>query len=80
MGRKAEERERRRERNRKILKGAWCSLGVVFFFDLLVLFIALLSFNAEVVIYTFFAAILMFPPLIWLAGENMDGPSCWPFF
>lgn len=80
MGRKAEERERRREKNKKVLKYLWCAFGVALFFDLLVLFIAVLSYDAEVVKYSFFAAIIIAAPTTWLAAENMDGPSFWPFF
>lgn len=80
MGRKAEERENRRERNRKFLSVAWQAVGVVMFFDLLVLFIALLSYDATVVKYTLLLAAVLLPFSIELFIRNMDGPSSWPFF
>ncbi len=80
MGRKAEERERRRERNKKIMKGVWCALAAILLIDLLVLFVALLSHDAKTALYAFLIAIVILPLDIELAIRNMDGPSFWPFF
>ena len=80
MGRKAEERENRRERIRKSLNVAWQVVGVIMFFDLLVLFIALLSDDATVVKHTLLFAAVLLPFSIELFIRNMDGPSSWPFF
>lgn len=80
MGRKAEERERRMERNKKIMRGAWYVSGAALFLDLLVLFIALLSYDAKAVAWSLLVAIVILPINIELAVRNMDGPSFWPFF
>ncbi len=80
MGKKAEARERRKEKNREILKVTWCALGVALFFDMLILFIDLLSSAWTVAAYAFLAACVILPINICLAVENMDGPSFWPFF
>ena len=80
MGRKAEERENRRERNRKFLKAAWQAVGIIMLFDLLMLFTALLSYDATVVKYTLLFAAVLLPLNIELFTRNMDAPSSWPFF
>ncbi len=80
MGRKAEARERRRERNKKIMRDVWYALGAILLLDLLVLFVALLSYDAKTVLYTFLIAMVILPLNIELAVRNMDGPSFWPFF
>ena len=45
MRRKAEERERRRERNQKRAENASCVLGIALMFDILIFLIAALDSN-----------------------------------
>ena len=80
MGRKAEERERKRERNLKSCQVAACALGVILFFDVLVFVIAILSAAWDVGAYAFLAVFVIVPLMTWFMGANLEGPSDWPYW
>ena len=69
MVRKAEERERRREKNKEIALGVAGALGIALVFDILIFFIAILDFNVEVVTYAFLAVFVIVPPYSVFNGE-----------
>lgn len=72
MGRKADERRRRRERNHKRAQGAACVLGVALFLDILVFLIAILSSAWDVGACAFIAVFFIVPPMIWFAYSYLD--------
>ena len=79
MGRKAEERERRKERNKKVVEGLSCALGLALAADVFVFLVASLTGDTEVAIYAFLAAPIIVLPMIGCISINLgDGPS-WPF-
>lgn len=80
MGRKAEERERRRERNRKIIGGLSCALCLVLVADVSVFLVAALAGDTKVAVYAFFGIFFIVPPMMGCMSRNLDGPFWWPFF
>ena len=72
MGRKAEERGRRREMDHKRAQTVSCALGVALLFDILVFLIAILSSAWDVGAYAFIAVFFIVPPLTWFMCSNFD--------
>ncbi len=72
MGKKAEERERRKERNKRIIKGMPCALGLILVTDLFVYLVASLIGDTDVAAYAFLAIFLIVPPMTWAVCENLS--------
>lgn len=78
MGRKAEERERRRERNHKRAQAASCVLGIALVFDILIFLIAILSSAWDVGAYAFIAVFFIVPPMTWFMCSNFNATPLSP--
>lgn len=80
MGRKAEERERRKERNKRVVEGLSCALDLALAADVFVFLVASLTGDTEVAVYAFLAVAIIVPPMTGCMLKNLgDGPSSWTF-
>ena len=73
MGRKAEEREKRDQRNKKVYYAVRTTLVMALAVDFIVIFAGLVTSNTNLVVYSFIIGMILAAPVGWMsAGRTKD--------